>query len=110
MIAKLDNAHTLISYYQKIYAEKYGEKPVLNRNKLKYLIADALRDFKIADFKAVIEYYLEVEKDPSLLKLCYEYAEIWERLRRNKKDADTRKQLLRDTKSRVQQFRERFGK
>lgn len=110
MVTRLEQAHILLTFYQKSYSEKYGHAPVFNRNKTKFLISDALRDIKPSEFKQLIVYYLETEKEPSIMALCYEYADILEAKKQNERDSSARKQLLIDTQNRVKEFRERFGK
>lgn len=110
MVDKLKNAHTLISEYQRLYAEKYGEKPVLNRNKLKYSLADILIDMTLVQVKELLAFYIKTETDPSLNKFCYEYAELWHAMREHERDANERKRLLHETEKRTREFRERYAK
>ena len=111
MVDRLNQAHMLISHYQKLYEQRFGKRPILNRNKLKYLLADILRDLSMDEVKALITYYIKVEKaEPALLTLCYDYAEILEVMRKNEKDASERSQLMRETMQRTREFRERYGK
>jgi hypothetical protein len=110
MVDRLNQAHTLISFYQTQYQSRFGKRPVLNRNKLKYLIADILRDLSVAEVQKLISYYIRVEKDPSLISLCYEYTEILEQMRKNETDSTERANLRRETERRVLEYRERYGK
>lgn len=110
MVDRLNQAHTLISFYQTQYQKRFGKKPVLNRNKLKYLIADILRDLSMAEIQKLMTYYIKVEKDPELISLCYEYTDILERMQQNESDSEERANLRRDTARRVMEFRERYGK
>jgi hypothetical protein len=110
MVDRLNQAHTLISFYQAQYQKQFGRRPVLNRNKLKYLIADILRDLSVAEVQKLISYYIKVEKEPSLISLCYEYTDILELMRKNENDSEERANLRRDTERRVMEFRERYGK
>lgn len=110
-MSKLQSAHSIISYYQKKYKEKVGVGPALaNRNKMKYLIADALEDLSVGDFQKIIDYYIRVESEPSLMSLCYEYDEMYRRMRADAKDQSDRLALLKETEERVKRFRETFGK
>jgi|SRR3954468_6993705 hypothetical protein len=110
MVDRLNQAHTLISFYQTQYQKRFNRRPVLNRNKLKYLIADILRDLSVAEVQKLIAYYIKIEKDPELISLCYEYAEILEQMRKNDTDSEERANLRRDTERRVMEYRERYGK
>jgi hypothetical protein len=110
MVDRLNQAHTLISFYQAEYQKRFGHRPILNRNKLKYLIADILRDLSMGEIQKLFSYYIRVEKDPSLISLCYEYTEILEQMRKNESDSTERANLRRDTERRVMEYRERYGK
>ena len=104
----IKQAHAIIEFYKKSYKEKYGENPILNRNKLKYLIKDALADLSPNQFKELIKYYLRVELEPSLLKLCYEYDELMIKKEREKKELKLGAQLRRETRERVENFRRTY--
>lgn len=110
MKSRLEQAHILITVFQDLFQKKFGERPIVNRNKLKYLISDALIDIKPLEFKQLIEYYMRIESDPALIDLCYNYAEILETKKRNEEDVDNRRQLMRETELRTKEFRERFSK
>jgi len=110
MVDRLKNAHTLISEYQRLYAAKYGEKPVLNRNRLKHLIGDILIDLTVEQVKTLLAFYIKTDSEPSLSQFCYEYAELWRTMRENERDETQRKHLLRETEKRAKEFRERYSK
>lgn len=110
MANTIEQAHILITDYQRMYQIKFGEKPIMNRNKIKYLISDALKDLSVSQFRELMEYYVRTESDPSLVTLCYDYADILNTKRQNEKDLNQRRQLMRETEVRTKEFRERFGK
>ena len=110
MVDRLNQAHSLISFYQVQYEKRFGKRPILNRNKLKYLIADILRDLSMSEVQKLIAYYVKIEKDPELVSLCYEYTEILERMQKDESDTTERAYLRRDTARRVMEYRERYGK
>jgi len=110
MVDRLNQAHSLISFYQAQYEKRFGKRPVLNRNKLKYLLADILRDLGVTEVQKLIVYYVKIEKDPELISLCYEYTEVLERMQRDESDSTERANLRRDTARRVTEYMERYGK
>lgn len=110
MVDKLNQAHSLISEYQRLYEKKFGNKPIMSRNKLKYLLVDILRDLTATQIKSLMAYYIDIESEPSLMTFCYDYAELFEMRERNERDAMERKRLLRETERRTKEFRERYGK
>lgn len=102
-------AHTVISYYQKIYSDKFGKRPVVNRNKLQYLIANVLKDLSLKEIKALLDFYVKTTISPSLLYFCYEYDEIMQKRDQESEDLEMRKQLMIKTQQNVEEFRRRYG-
>jgi hypothetical protein len=107
---KIEDIHSLITYYQKLHFQKFGFKLVPNRNKLVHLIRNVLMDVTIDEFKSLMVYYLKTDHDPSLTNLCYEYADLLTTKKRNEKDLDERQQLMRETERRTREFRDFYKK
>ena len=108
-MSELTRAHTIITYYQNKYKEKYGQSTVVNRNKVQYLIVNMLKDLTIKEAKELIDFYLETDKHPSLATLCYEYDEVLVKKRLEAKDLEARLNLLSETQKTVEEFRRRYG-
>lgn len=108
-MSDLVKAHTVISYYQTKYKQKYGRSAIVNRNKLQYLIANMLKDLSLKELKQLIDFYLETDKNPQLYILCYEYDQVLERMQQEAADLDMRKILLSETQKKVEEFRRRYG-
>jgi hypothetical protein len=102
-------AHAIISYYQTKYKEKFNRKPVVNRNKLQYLILNALRDLSMKELKELIDFYIRTDRSPSLLHFCYEYDEVLDKMNEEVKDLEKRKALLQQTQKNVMEFRRQYG-
>lgn len=105
----LTRAHTLISYYQKKYKERYGQSTVVNRNKVQYLIVNMLKDLSMAEAKDLVDFYIKTDKSPSLITLCYEYDDVLVKKDQEAKDLENRINLLAETKKTVEEFRRRYG-
>lgn len=101
------DCHTLTSYYAKKYTEKYGEKPVVNRNTARWNFDSILMGMTLAEAIELIDYYFTVvssRKHP-LDWFFYNY----EKLIKAKQDAEedrarTRKLLL-ESKERAERWR-----
>jgi len=100
---------SIISYYVSEFKNKYGNNPVVNRNTVKYLIDNMLRDLSVEEIKDLIVYYLQIETEPSLQKLCYEYDDILIKQREEQEDAGKRRIVMNETHRRVLEFRQRYG-
>lgn len=107
---RLKQANELINYFIKLYGEKFGEKPVLNRHKQRFAVSDVLEDISYTKAQAILRYLVKVDAEPSLTKFCYEYDELEVKMQREKKDDQERLQLRKETEQRVKEFRERYGK
>lgn len=110
MVERFKQASQLIDYFKTQYVKKYGTRPTISRTKAKYQFSDALQDFTIDELKSIIDYYLTIEREPTLNKLVSEYPELSEKMKHDKKSEIERKQLLQETKNRVMEFRRLYGK
>jgi hypothetical protein len=108
-MTELTKAHTIISYYQTQYKNRYGKTATVNRNKVQYLIVNILKDWSVKQVKELIDFYLETDKNPNLSLFCYEYDEVLESMHESIKDLENRKNLLSQTEKAVQEFRRRYG-
>lgn len=100
--------HSIITFFNKQFEEKTGRKCLTNRNKVKYLIADILRDIDVEELKSLVKYYIETDKEPSLQKFCFEYDEIAQYKKKADDDKVQRISLLTQTRKSVLEFRERY--
>lgn len=104
----LDIANSLITHFRNDYYKKFGEKPIVNRGKIKYGLAEILQDYTQTEVKVLIDFYLATQKEPDLSDFCRRYDEIIRDKNREDSDKIERKQLLNETKSSVMKFREQF--
>lgn len=108
MSNEFERIHTVINFFNKKFQEKTGKKCLTNRNKVKYLVSDMLKDISVEESKNLIQYYLETDKNPTLQKFCFEYDEIAGHKKTSDCDKVTRISLLAETKKSVVEFRERY--
>jgi len=99
----------LMNFYIKEHQRLKGSKPVVNRNKLQYLLVNILKDLSVNEIKELMTFYIKTDKDPSLLYFCYEYDTVIEERKKVSVDLDARKALMRETQQRVKEYRERYG-
>lgn len=104
----LDVSNELISHFIKSYTKKLGKKPVVNRGKLKYSIAEILQDWNQTEIKSFLDYYVKTETEPDLVDFCRRYDEIIRDKEIEQNDAKARKQLMSETKKAVLEFREKY--
>lgn len=102
-------ANALSSYYITKYEEKYGRKPVINRNKARWSWDNILQDFKPAEVRALIDYYFSTQsnKGHDLETFFYNYDKIAE----VKNSADDyraeRQKKMDESRERARKWRER---
>lgn len=104
----LDISNDLITYFMKLYKEKYQTKTVINRGKLKFALADILQDWSQADVKSFIAYYIKTDSNADLSDFCRRYDEIIKDKALEEHDAKERRQLMSETQKSVKEFREKY--
>lgn len=104
-------AYALISLYEKLYADKYGQKPSdLNRFKVKYAFGDMISDLGYGGSEEVIKYYFKTSRPGHPLQyLLYNYEKL-ERIRLEIIEDDQRREALRErTKLAVKEWDFKHG-
>ncbi len=98
------SSHILMSFYESEYTKKYKFKPTINRFKCQYAFAAMIDQFGMDDSKAVIAYWLGMQRPPHKADdLIYNY-EKWEVLMRQAREDDAeRKRLREETKRRLEE-------
>lgn len=104
----LDVANDMITHFIKAYNSKFKEKPIVNRGKMKYAIAEILQDWSQTEVKDLLNYYVSTDIKPDLSDFCRRYDEIIREKRLEADDQAVRKQLLNETKKSVLEFREKY--
>lgn len=110
-MASAKDCHTLISYYEKLYKEKYGTAPVVNRHTARWSFDGMLKGMSMAEVKSTLEYYLTTN-NASRHKLdwfFYNYDKLLENRRDSESDSEHRAKLRRESEQRAREWREKFG-
>lgn len=110
MVDRFKQASSIIDYYKYSYTKKFKVKPTFNRTKAKFQFMDILCDYTEDEIKALINYYLAIEREPSINKFVLEYPDLIEKMEHDKRSDAERNRLLQETKARVMEFRKRYGK
>lgn len=104
----LDVANDMITHFIKAYNGRFHEKPIVNRGKMKYALAEILQDWSQTEIKDLLTYYVSTETTPDLTDFCRRYDEIIRDKRLEAQDQKIRKQLLDETRRSVLEFREKY--
>lgn len=107
--SQFEQADTFINYFVKIYTVKFKTRPIINRSRMKYSVVDMLKDLNLTEAKALADYYVSHYTEASISEFLYKYDEMIEEMHAEKADLAQRGQLLSETQSAVQRFRERYG-
>src|SRR5690606_15923393 len=108
-MATATQANALSTYYLKKYEEKYGIKPLINRNKARWSWDNMLEDLKPKEVRELIDYYFQTDsaRAHDLEAFFYNYDKIL----KAKQDADVYKQerqkLFSESKVRAQEWKEK---
>lgn len=103
-------ANALITKYVKLYQQKYGEKPTINRYREKWGFQAMIEDLGKDDAEAVIVYYLSLTIRHELLELFRTYDELHKNRLADEEDKRRVAKLHEETARRVKEYLERNGK
>lgn len=107
---KAQLAHALITKYVKLYTEKHGEPPLINRNRDKWGFSDMVEDLGKADAHKVVEYYFGLRKPAhTLAELFRTYDELHKQRLADEEDKRRVAQLHKETAERVKKWKEQHG-
>lgn len=104
----LEAANNLITYFIKLVVNKTQMKPIINRGKMKFALAEILEDWKAEEVKNFIEYYIKTDSQPDLVDFCKRYDEIIRDKKIEEQDSKIRKELMQQTQASVMRFREQY--
>lgn len=102
-------ANALITKYVKLYTDKYGTAPVVNRYRDKWGFSDMLSDLGKTDAGKVVEYYFTLRHRHDLIDLFRRYDELHKWRLADEEDKKRVAQLYKDTAKRVKEWQERNG-
>ena len=97
-------SYALITYYTKLYTDKYGRKPVVNIYKEKWAMNDVIESVGYDRAKELLEYYFRVT-NPShqLTWFFYNFDRLDDMLRKQEEDIAKRARIRENTKRMVEE-------
>lgn len=111
-MASAAQANALTTYYVQKYNERYGEKPIVNRNKSRWSWDNMMQDMKPAEIKELLDFYFESHsaKAHDLDNFFYNYDKIILSRKQAEKDKAERKRIMQETKERTRIYLEKREK
>lgn len=106
-MTEAQKVNALISLYEKLYKDKYGRKPTINRYKDKWGFTDMLKDLGQAEAIAIVEYYFETPRPGHPLVQLFRNYELMSKIKHEKaQDEAKRAELREETEKRVKEWNE----
>lgn len=105
-MASAQQAHTLTTYYMKKYEERYGEKPIVNRNSARWSWDNMMQDMTPVEIKELLDYYFASNsvKAHDLSNFFYNYDKILLSKKQYEEDRVDRKRMMQETKERTERY------
>ena len=86
-------AYALLSYYAKLYKDRYGVSPTINKYKEKWAASSILEDYGKETSHKVLEYYFKMQKEGHPLNWFYNNFDVLlDRINESEKDQQLRKE------------------
>jgi hypothetical protein len=107
MAAKSDPklSYSLISFYEMLYSERYGKKPVINRYREKWGMQDVIDSVGFNRAKELLEYYFRTNKNGHPMGWFFmNFDNIDKVLKQRIEDDENRKKLKELTKQMVEEM------
>ena len=98
------HANALITKYVKLYKERYGEAPVINRYRDRWGFQNMIEDLGKGDADKVIAYYFSLDKVHDLIDLFRSYDELHKNRLADEEDRRRVAQLEIETAKRVKEY------
>lgn len=103
-------ANALITKYVKLYKEKHGKPPTMNRYREVWGFRAMIEDLGYSDANLVIEYYLSLTKFHELQELFRSYDELHKNRLADEEDKRRVAKLHEETAARVKEYLEKWPK
>ncbi len=101
-----NQAQGLLTLYTRLFENKYGYKPAINRYAHKYAMRDMIDQYGYERAKQIVEHYFNMSKQGHHIDwLLYNYEKIEEILQDIEKDNIERARIRMETKARVERFK-----
>lgn len=103
-------AHTLISIYERLFVDRYNQKPVMNRFKFKWGFVSMIEDLGYKRAESVIEFYFRTERVGHPVDyLLYNYEKLNEIKTASDNDDEERARIRAATKLKVEEWERTHG-
>jgi hypothetical protein len=102
-------ANVLITRYVKLYGEKYGEKPTVNRYRERWGFQAAIEDLGRTDAEKAIEYFFILDGPHDIPTFLRRYDELHKMRVADEEDKRRVAKLHEETAKRVKEWQERNG-
>ena len=103
--------HSLVTYFLKLYGQKYEEAPRdFNRYRDKWGFQSMIEDFGPARAKQIVEFYLSTSRPRHPVNyLLFNYEKLNTVMIEREKDEANRAKLMAESKKRVEEWRQAHG-
>lgn len=104
-------AHALVSYFEKVYKERHGFAPTVNRYSARWGFDSILLGMSEQDVKALMDYYMKTVNPSghSLDWFFYNYEKLIVAKREQDKDTEALKRVREASKKRAEEWRKKIG-
>jgi hypothetical protein len=103
-MASKTEPYALLSYYEKLYKAAYNRKPVINKYRDKWGMADVIDSFGAEGTKTLLDYYFKTTSDHTLLFFYKNCDHIYDMMVRREEDNAARQRLREETKRRMEEY------
>jgi len=98
-------SYSLLSFYEHLYTEKYGKKPVVNRYREKWGMHDVIESVGFNRAKELLEYYFRTSKNGHPLMWFFNNFDVMDKMMDQRAEDDEHRKKLRGlTKQMVQEM------
>lgn len=110
-MATAKDCHTLTSYYTKLYKERYGVNPVVNRHSARWGFDSLLTDMSMTEAKGLLDFFFKTgnTKRHAIDWFLYNYEKLIEAQIKIKEDSEHRATLRKESEQRAKEWREKHG-
>lgn len=108
MAVTAKECHALTSYYEKLYADKYGKKPNVNRYSARWGFDSVLNSMDSEQARSLLEYYFTTPptKNHDLDWFFWNYEKISQSMVDTAEDTAHRARLMEESKLRAEKWRQ----
>lgn len=107
MAVAAKDCHTLTSYFEKIYNEKYGRSPNVNRYAARWGFDSVLQSMSMTQAKELLDYYLTTpgNRKHDLDWFFYHYHDLVTGMQTSADDSAHRSKLMEESRIRAERWR-----